>query len=82
MDLSLFHLFLYATIILSAITVLGTVFYLKDRKRRLAESSPHMEMTPAERIGDIEGQIAQLRKRIALLEEEKKTLMAAPPEQH
>lgn len=76
MDLSLYHLFLYATIILTLLTVLGTVYYLKDRARRLAESPSHMEMTPAERLADIEGQIASLQRRIADLEEEKRGLLA------
>ena len=81
MYMSLYHLFLYATIILSVLTVLGALFYLKDRKRRLSESSVHMEMTPAEQIGEIDAQIAALKQRIARLEEEKHALFSRAPKE-
>jgi len=79
MDLSLYHLFLYATIILTVITLLGTIYYMKDRKRRLSESSSHMEMTPVERITDIDGQITALKKRIDILEEERRKILSRNP---
>ncbi len=80
MDQSLYHLFLYATIILSVLTVLGTAYYLADRKRRLAENPDHHALSPVERLSEIDAQIAAFRRRIADLEEEKKTLLSGPPD--
>ena len=78
MDQSLYHLFLYATIILTILTLLGTAYYLSDRKRRLAESPDRQVLSPVERLSEIESQIAAFRRRIADLEEEKKRLLSVP----
>ena len=78
MDQSLYHLFLYATIILTILTLLGTAYYLSDRKRRLAESPDRQVLSPVERLSEIESQIAAFRRRIADLEEEKRKLLSAP----
>ena len=78
MDQSLYNLFLYATIILTILTLLGTAYYLSDRKRRLAESSDRQSLSPVERLSEIESQIAAFRRRIADLEEEKKRLLSVP----
>ena len=78
MDQSLYHLFLYATIILTILTLLGTAYYLSDRKRRLAESPDRQVLSPVERLSEIESQIAAFRGRIADLEEEKRKLLSPP----
>ena len=78
MDQSLYHLFLYATIILTILTLLGTAFYLSDRRRRLAESPDRHTLSPAERLSEIDAQISAYRRRIDDLEEEKRTLLSAP----
>ncbi len=78
MDQSLYHLFLYATIILTILTLLGTAYYLSDRKRRLAESPDRQVLSPVERLSEIESQIAAFRRRIADLEEEKRKLLSPP----
>ena len=75
MDRSLFNLFLYATLILTALTLLGTAYFLRDRARRRGESPSHMEMTPAERLADVETQIASLERRLAALKDERAHLL-------
>ena len=77
MDQSLYHLFLYATIILTILTMLGAAYYLYDRKRRLAENPDRQTLSPSERIHEIESQIAAFRRRISDLEEEKKKILSA-----
>ncbi len=77
MDQSLYHLFLYATIILTILTMLGTAYYLSDRKRRLAESPDRQTLSPSERISEIDSQIAAFRRRIADLEEERKKILSS-----
>ncbi len=75
MDQSLYHLFLYATIILTALTVAGLLYFLYDRKRRKAESPDPAVLSPVERVAEIDSQIAAFHHRIALLEEEKRRLL-------
>lgn len=81
MDLSLFHLFLYATITLSVLTLAGTAFYLQDRARRRTDSpDPDPSApTPADRLAEIEYQIAFLRQGIDRLEAERRALLNLPP---
>lgn len=79
MDLSLFHLFLYATIALSVLTLAGTAFYLRDRARRRADSpDQEADPTPADRLAEIEHQIAFLRQGIDRLEAERRALLNLP----
>ncbi len=81
MDQSLYHLFLYATIALTALTVIGILVFLSDRKRRKAENPDPVTLSPVERIAEIDAQIGAFRQRVAALEEEKKRLLRAgdPP---
>ncbi len=75
MDQSLYHLFLYATIILTALTVVGFLFYVSDRKRRKAENPDPAVLSPVERLAEIDAQIVAFRHRITALEEEKRQLL-------
>ncbi|MCL5953165.1 MAG: hypothetical protein M1509_01475 [Nitrospirae bacterium] len=75
MDQSLYHLFLYATIILTGLTVVGLLYFLSDRKRRKAESPDPAILSPVERLAEIDSQIAAFHHRIAALEEERRRLL-------
>ncbi len=68
MDLGLYHLFLYATILLTAVTTAGILYYLKDRKRR---SAGIPDLGDQERLLILEQEIDRMQASLkGLLEEQ------------
>lgn len=73
MNIGLFHLFLYATIILTALTVAGIYYYLADRKKNrttLPSLGDH------DRLLVLEREIQNHRERLDALVRERDALSA------
>lgn len=73
MDIGLYHLFLYATILLTAVTTAGILYYLKDRKKRNAGIP---DLGDQERLLVLEQEIGRIRNNLNVLLEEQARLKA------
>lgn len=71
MDPGLYHLFLYATILLTAVTTAGILYYLKDRKKRTAGIP---DIGDQERLLILDREIGRLRDSLNVLLEERARL--------
>ncbi|MHB8422479.1 MAG: hypothetical protein ACYC9S_08580 [Leptospirales bacterium] len=79
MDTGLYHLFLYATILLTTVTAIGILYYLKDRKTRNAGVP---DLGDQERLLVLEQEITRMRENLNVLLAEQTKLKARIGQPH